>query len=188
MDVYHGMPLPLILGVMHTKDIAFVETVRGNNCVQVSMQGGMCARMVLYLSLEDWAGCCRFYLCCQRMVLGTASPSITTVSCAAWGLGCGMLAWTGGMMKRTQQARSRFGDSSLQWQQDVLLWWTSSSRSGKYKGDGGIKGLGKRGEMAQESTCWKRSSSRQARTAGRTGARLLTMTIWYGSRAATQAS
>lgn len=153
-----------VLGVMHTKDIAFVETVRGNNCVQVSMQGGMCARMVLYLSLEDWAGCCR---CCFLSANGlTNSITITTWSCAAWGPGCGMLAWTGGIMKRTQQARSRFGDSSLQWQQVVPLWWTSSSRSRKNKGDGGIKGLGKRGEMAQESTCWKRSSRQARRTAG----------------------
>lgn len=53
------------------------------------------------------------------------------VVCAAWGLGGGMLAWAGVMMKRTQEARSRFGDSSLQWQQVVLLWWPSSSRSQK---------------------------------------------------------
>lgn len=44
---------------------------------------------------------------------------------------------------------------------DVLL----AKSKKKNKGDEGIKGLGKREEMAQESTCWKRSS--QARTAGR---------------------
>jgi hypothetical protein len=90
-------------------------------------------------------------------------------------------------MKRTQEAQSRFGDSSLQWQQVVLLLSATSSQRQENKGDGGIQETGQaKKEMAQESTCWKRSS--QARMAGWTGARLLTMTIWYGSRAATQAS
>lgn len=47
-----------ILGVMHTKDIAFVEPVRGDNCGQVSSRNGEHVRVVSYLSLEDWAGCC----------------------------------------------------------------------------------------------------------------------------------
>lgn len=98
-----------------------------------------------------------------------------------------MLAWAGAMMKRTLEARSRFGDSSLQWQQVVLLLSASSSQNVKRtKAMEGSKGLDRQKEMAQESTGWKRSS--QARIAGWTGARLLTMTIWYGSRAATQAS
>lgn len=43
-------------------------------------------------------------------------------------------------MKRTQEARSRFGDSSLRWQQLVLLLSATSSQSPKNKGDGGIQG------------------------------------------------
>lgn len=74
------------LGVTHTKYIAFVKTVRGDNCVQVSIQSCACARMVLYSSLEDWAGCCRYYSR-QRMVSRTASPSPHGRVCSlgSWG-------------------------------------------------------------------------------------------------------
>lgn len=52
----------LVLEVKHTKYIAFIKPVRGDDCVQVSLENGTCARMVSYSSLEDWAGCCRWIL------------------------------------------------------------------------------------------------------------------------------
>jgi hypothetical protein len=92
------------------------------------------------------------------------------------------------MMKRTQKAPSRFGDSSLQWQQVVLLLSATSSQSQKIKSGGGIQvtGKAKKKKWLRNPPDGKRSS--QARIAEWTGARLLTMTIWYGARAATQAS
>jgi hypothetical protein len=45
--------------VKHTKYIAFVKPVRGDNYNQVSIHGAVCAHVVPYSSLEDWAGSCK---------------------------------------------------------------------------------------------------------------------------------
>lgn len=91
----------------------------------------MCSRMVLYLSLEDWADCYRCHFPVSEWSHEQHHHHHRVVcSLGSWGRDARVAR---GMMKRTQQARSRFGDSSLQWQQVVLLSSTSASRSLKRK-------------------------------------------------------
>lgn len=94
--------------IKRTEDIAFVESISCDDCVLVSEPVETArAGVELYLSLEGWAGCSDD--CCQsRFWKGSlCRPDSSRSGCSWWD--CKM---DRDMMKLTQKARFRFGDSS----------------------------------------------------------------------------